>query len=107
MRESDVGTLVPEQASEITRSTSESGCLTSQTRRAPTADDHDVRPALQCQTDRLRVIAGGQEYVIALLPELIHDLPKESNMRRIAEVDPDSHVPPSGHSRELAWWPQP
>ena len=92
VRESHVGALIPQQASEVMRSTSDSGCLSCQIRRAPPADDHDVRPTLQCQPHRLRVIPGCQEYVIPLLSELIHDLPKQSNMRRIAEVDPDPHV---------------
>ena len=81
MREGHVGPLVPEQASEITRSTAERGRFASQTRRTPPADDDDVRPAFQRETDRLRVVPGCQEYVIALLPELIHDLPKQSDMR--------------------------
>jgi hypothetical protein len=40
------------------------------------------------------VVASCEEYVITLLPELIHDLTKQSNMWRIAEVDPDPHVFP-------------
>ena len=57
---------------------------------------------------RTRYDSAKQEHVIALLPELIHDLPEQSNMRRIAEVDPDSHVSPlQDTARTGGWWPEP
>jgi hypothetical protein len=54
------------------------------------------------------VISGCEEYVITLLPELIHDLTKQRNMRRIAEVDPDAHVSPLRTPPTAgAWSPEP
>ena len=54
------------------------------------------------------MVASCEEYVITLLPEFIHDLTKQSNMRRIAEVDPDPHVfPPQEPPTAGAWSPEP